>query len=321
MHESSVKVNTVSIVKYHYVRPISGSEHPGLKGLELSNFIRQLDYLQSKYEFITAEDLVLAVKGEKQLSPDSCWLTFDDGFSDHYTFVLSELRRRNIQGSFFPPARAILERHLLNVHAIHFILASQNDERKLLQDVRAGCLSRGISNEDLEQLRREHTRKAGQVMKRFDNNEVREIKALLQFLLPEQIRDEIISLLLNQYVSVTRSQLADQIYMSEAEVVELVDAGMYVGSHGSGHVHLSRLNKWSQSQEINSSLSFLKSVGAKTEDWIMCYPFGDYNQDTLDILQESKCVVGLTTHVGAADLKQHRPLELPRFDTNDFPSK
>lgn len=312
-------MNVVSIVKYHYVRPISNSGHPGLKGLELSGFIRQLDYLQSKFEFITAEDLVLAVKGKKQLSPDSCWLTFDDGFSDHYTFVLSELRRRNIQGSFFPPARAILERQLLNVHAIHFILASQNDERKLLQDVRAGCLSLGISNEDLEQLCREHTLKEGQVMKRFDNNEVREIKALLQFLLPEQIRDEIINLLLKQYVNVTRTQLADQLYMSEAEVVELIDAGMYVGSHGYGHVHLSRLNKLSQTQEIESSLSFLKSVGAQTEDWIMCYPFGDYNQDTLNILKDSNCVIGLSTRVGAADLKLHRPLELPRFDTNDFP--
>ena len=51
----------------------------------------------------------------------------------------------------------------------------------------------------------------------------------------------------------------------------------------------------------------------------MCYPYGAYNSDTLDILKDRKCAVGLTTKVGIAKIPQDHGLELPRYDTNDFP--
>ena len=40
---------------------------------------------------------------------------------------MPELLARNIQGSFFPPADAIVKREMLDVHAVHFILASTSD--------------------------------------------------------------------------------------------------------------------------------------------------------------------------------------------------
>jgi len=51
----------------------------------------------------------------------------------------------------------------------------------------------------------------------------------------------------------------------------------------------------------------------------MCYPYGAYNHSLLNLLKDRGCVVGLTTHVGIADLKQDVPLTLPRLDTNDLP--
>jgi hypothetical protein len=71
--------------------------------------------------------------------------------------------------------------------------------------------------------------------------------------------------------------------------------------------------------EIDSSLKFLKDVGASTNNWIMCYPYGAYNDDTLSILKERNCAVGLTSKVGLANVSRDFSLELPRFDTNDYP--
>ena len=51
----------------------------------------------------------------------------------------------------------------------------------------------------------------------------------------------------------------------------------------------------------------------------MCYPFGAYNDKTIDILINTKCAIAVTTEVGKADLSAHHPLKLLRFDTNDFP--
>ena len=51
----------------------------------------------------------------------------------------------------------------------------------------------------------------------------------------------------------------------------------------------------------------------------MRYPYGAYNDQTINILTKKKCALAVTTEVGAADLSSHHPLKLPRFDINDFP--
>ncbi|HIE82956.1 MAG TPA: polysaccharide deacetylase, partial [Dehalococcoidia bacterium] len=57
------------------------------------------------------------------LPSNACWLTFDDGFSDHYRTVFPILAKREISGTFFAPAGPLLERCVLDVHKIQFILA------------------------------------------------------------------------------------------------------------------------------------------------------------------------------------------------------
>lgn len=106
--------------------------------------------------------------------------------------------------------------------------------------------------------------------------------------------------------------------MSEAEVKELVNSGMYVGGHGYRHLWLNKEDKISQKSEIDLSIKFPSSIGASTENWIMCYPFGSYNDQTIDILLDTKCAVVLNAEVDKADLSVHHTLKLPRFDINDF---
>ena len=94
---------------------------------------------------------------------------------------------------------------------------------------------------------------------------------------------------------------------------------MCVGSHGAKHYWLNRISTEDQRTDLKKSLMFLEDVGASTEDWIMCYPFGGYNSETLKILQDLGSRIGVTTEVRMADLSIDNPLTLPRFDTNDFP--
>ena len=55
------------------------------------------------------------------------------------------------------------------------------------------------------------------------------------------------------------------------------------------------------------------------EKFTMCYPYGDYTSDTVNILDKMKCSMALTVKVGAVPKNGYNHLELPRFDTNDFP--
>jgi peptidoglycan/xylan/chitin deacetylase (PgdA/CDA1 family) len=307
-------MNHITIVMYHYVRPIKDSSRPEIKGLELEGFRRQLDYLLANFKVVTAEDVIHAVKFDEALPPDSCWLTFDDGYKDHLSYVLPELLKRRIQGSFFPPVKPITDRLMLDVNSIHHILASSKDISVLVRDLNHEIIEYGYIESDLADFWSEYA-----IASRYDTKEVIYIKRLLQHALPEVARNKITSSLFRKYVGLPQEDFADQLYMSENDVRKLINSGMHVGSHGYRHLWLNREDIESQRSEIERSLTFLKGVGAATEDWIMCYPYGAYNTDTLEILRSAKCAIGLTTKVGKADLMEHTPLELPRFDTNDFP--
>ncbi len=304
----------LTIVMYHYVRPISDSEYPGIRGLELDGFRTQLDYLEENYSIVSSEEVIGAVTRKLKLPPNACWLTFDDGYKDHYQYVMPELIQRGITGAFFPPKQAISDARLLDANSIHHILSCCESVAQLVADLNELCLMHGVSNKEIEEYFREHG-----VASRFDNANTIYVKRMLQHALPEAIRSEITSTLLNAYVSVSELELAKKLYMNTSEVSELVNCGMYVGSHGSMHYWLNQKNEDEQRLDISESIQFLEEVGAPTSDWIMCYPYGAYNNSTLSIVRELGASLGVTTEVRKAAIGEDNPLILPRLDTNDLP--
>jgi peptidoglycan/xylan/chitin deacetylase (PgdA/CDA1 family) len=306
---------------YHYVRPIKGSRYPSIKGLELDSFKRQLDYLEQNFNLIKADTLIEHVKGKPALPANACLLTFDDGYKDHYLHVLPELKRRGLYGSFFPPVKPVKDGKVLDVNKIHFILSEQPDIKILINDLRT-MLSKSQCNFDsnTDELKSfefywdEYAKPS-----RFDSKEIIFFKRMLQHILPDDVRSNICNILFQRYVCDDQSDFASQLYMSVDEVKELVHSGMYVGSHGYQHIWLNKETRDNQFVEIDSSLKFLADIGAPTKDWVMCYPYGGYNADTLDILSARSCCLGLTTKAGLAELRSDALLELPRFDTNEFP--
>ena len=309
------KPGDLTTVMYHYVREIKNSRYPGIKGLEFDGFKRQLDYLGSQYEFISAEQLIAYITGESEDFPEkACLLTFDDGYRDHFDFVFPELMKRKISGCFFPPARPVEENSLLDVNAIHFILASATDTNRLFNDLNDGLRARDFSESFIEQ----HISRLAQPG-RYDPAEIIYIKRMLQRELPFELRTEITRQLFEKYVEKSEAEFNKELYMTAAEIEELVRSGMYVGSHTYHHFWLNAVDADTQEQEIDRSLQFLTNVGAPTRNWIMCYPYGAYNTDTLEILQRKSCVIGFATKVGSSSLDRQAALEMNRFDTNDFP--
>lgn len=304
----------LSIVMYHYVRPIHGSKFSGIRGLELDGFIRQLDYLSENYVIVSTDQVISATKGLAPLPDRACWLTFDDGYKDHFEYVMPELLRRNLHGAFFPPRLAIEEDQVLDVNLIHHILSCNDDARRLVTSLNNHCSSCGISESDLNAAYRELA-----VQNRFDDADTIYVKRMLQHVLPEQLRSSIAKQLFKEFVGISVVELSNELYMSINEVRELVNNGMYVGSHGSLHSWLDKISPEEQEKDIKQSLAFLEAVGAPTADWVMCYPYGAFNDATISLLEDLNAVIGITTEARVADLAKDNPYKLPRFDTNDFP--
>lgn len=308
--------DSLMIVMYHYVRPIAGSRYPTLKGLELDHFRGQLDFINQHYRVVRAQEVIAAMRGEEELPSNAALLTFDDGYMDHYDHVLPELVARGMQGSFFPPACAVLDGYVLDVNKIHFVLASGVDPRQLVNEIFV-LLDVHRTRHDLKQNADYYRLYSNE--SRYDTPDVIFIKRILQKGLPQALRGEIVDQLFRHYVTADEKGFAESLYMGKAQLRALHDAGMCVGSHGDQHRWLNTLSPLEQRQDIERSLAFLGELGVPARDWVMCYPYGGYNDSLLEILREKQCAMGLTVEVGLADLSRNDPLLLPRLDTNDVP--
>ncbi|GEA06024.1 polysaccharide deacetylase [Alteromonas sp. KUL42] len=307
-------MSDLTIVMYHYVRPIKGSRFPGIKGLELEGFRNQLDYISTEFNVVSTEQVVDASKNGSKLPPNACWLTFDDGYKDHFEFVLPELVSRKLVGAFFPPRAAIEENIVLDVNSVQHILSSTQCISGLISKINEYCRVAGMSDRQISKL---HNKLA--FANRFDDANTIYVKRMLQHALPETLRSEIVKQLFKDIIGIKLEEFSKELYMTVEEVKVLIEHGMYVGSHGSMHYWLDRKSAEEQEKEIQHSLEFLNGVGASLKDWVMCYPYGAYNHDTLSLLRKYKASIGITTKVRVANLKIDNPLELPRLDTNDLP--
>ena len=301
---------------YHFVRDLKHSRYPRIKGLPVDLFKEQLQYIMKYYNVIRIEDLIEVIKHQKEIPNNSLLLTFDDAYKDHFEFVFPILDELGLQGSFFPPVKAIEEHRVLDTNKIHFILASVEDKEQIIFDIYAM----------LDEFRKEYSLKNETYYfeklaetDRFDTKEVVFIKRILQRELPEKLRNIIVDSLFTKYVSKDEDSFSRDLYMDIDQLKCMRRKGMYVGSHGYDHYWLNTLSKEKQKREIELSLKFLKKLGCDIVDWVMCYPYGAYNDSLFALLKEKECKLAFTTQVGIADLDKDNPLILPRLDTNDLP--
>jgi len=306
----------LTVVMYHYVRPIASSRYPGIKGLERSLFAEQVAYIMRHYHPVAASDVISSVRTGKQLPNNAVLLTFDDGLLDHFTEVFPVLERQGIPGCFFPPAKCVLEREILDVHRIHFILAAASDAAGVATEL--DFLIRDARDTFTLDHPGEYRQRFA-VESRMDPAHVVYVKRMLQVGLPAAAREAFCQKLFEKYVSVNPCGFAEELYMNEAQVRCMAAHNMTIGSHGYDHVWMDSLDRLQQTVEIDRSLEFLNRVGVPTNDWVMCYPYGVWNPPLLEILEKKGCALGFTTEVALAQPGVENRYTLPRLDTNDLP--
>jgi peptidoglycan/xylan/chitin deacetylase (PgdA/CDA1 family) len=306
--------STLTVVMYHYIRELRHTRFPAIKGLNLSDFREQLAHIRRFYSVITAEALLDSITNQDTLPPNPLLLTFDDGFADHFINVFPLLEQAKLQGSFFVPAMPVVEKQMLDVHKIHFILANVADTKSLVDEI-FRATERGAAKglQAPAEYYAQYARPS-----RFDSAEVCFIKQMLQYALPENVRNAIVADLFTKYVTSDEEAFAAELYLTPDQIRCMVNMGMYFGSHGYSHPWIGHIKRSDQNLEISRSLDFLSSIGAATHRWVMSYPYGDWNAELLELLRGAGCVAAFTTEVGLANLKSD-PLLLSRIDANDLP--
>lgn len=311
----------LTVVMYHYVRDLKNSRYPEIKGCDVRLFKEQIGFLKKHYNFVTVEQVLKSYWEGQDLPNKAVLLTFDDAYKDHFEYVFPILEHEHIQGAFYPPVKAVTEHTVLDVNKIHFILASTPTEKfdKLLNEIMFQ-LNNYRDEYQLESFEYYFDKLA--IANRFDPKEVIFVKRLLQVELEEELRKKITDDIFMKVVGIDESSFSRELYMSIDQIKCMVDCGMHIGSHGYDHYWLSSLPKERQEFEIAKSIEFIKMVGGDAQNWTICYPYGDYNQDTIDLLKQHGCRMGLCTEVDIAELEaqtQDGIYKLPRLDVNDLP--
>lgn len=308
----------LTIIMYHYVRDLNNSRYPEIKGLDINLFKEQLLFLKKHYNFVKMEDVISALDKKTKLPEKPVLITFDDAYIDHFTYVFPILDKMNIQGSFYPPVKAVKSNKVLDVNKIHFILASKKNKYDIITFI----------FKILDGCRVEYNLKSNDyyydkfaISSRFDSKEVEFIKKMLQRELSENLRELVTNELFKKFVTVDEGEFSRELYMNQNQIKYMAENGMHIGVHGYNHLWLERLSKKEQEFEIKSSLDFLRELNIPIKNWTMCYPYGSYNETTLNILSEYGCNLALTTKVDIANLHSDNKFELPRLDTNDLPKK
>jgi len=309
-------MNNLTIVMYHYVRDLKNSRYPDIKGLDINLFKEQINYMRKHYHIITMEEVTYSIDNQVKIPDKSALLTFDDAFSDHYNNVFPILDKYKLQGSFYAPTKAIKEHIVLDVNKIHFILASVEDKLDLLNDLKelVRVYQKEYQLEDFDY----YYKKLAQASL-MDTKDVIFIKRLLQVELVEELRIIIVDTLFKKYIGVSENSFSRELYMNEEQLKHMLRSGQHIGSHGHNHYCWNTLNKEEMSQELDLSINFLEKIGVDMNNWTACYPYGLYDNQSIEMLRERSCKLALTTEVNIATINKNTRFIMPRLDTNDMP--
>ena len=314
----------VTVVMYHYVRDLKNSRYPNIKGLDIEKFKKQIKFFKENYNFVRIEDLIEYYKNpkEKELPDKAILLTFDDGYKDHYTYVLPILLENNIQGSFYIPTKCFQDKKVLDVNKIHFILESCiGKEERILKEIEEYLEKNKDSRISLSY---DDYFKEYAVDSRFDKKEVIFIKRMLQVVLPEDYRKKLVDILFKKYVCTIGDKIIserafwEELYLTPEQIRMMEKVGMHIGFHSHDHVWLNSLSKEEQEFQIKSSINYFKEIGIKTEKMTLSYPYGGYNEESVELIKKYKIPLAFTTKVAIVDLNKDENYALPRLDTNDF---
>ena len=308
---------------YHYVRDLANSRYPGIKGCDVNEFREQIQYIKKNYNPVTVEEVIEASKNGSQLPEHAILLTFDDGYADHFNYVLPILYHEHIQGAFYAPVKAITEHTVLDVNKIHFILAATpKDKMNDLIGRLQTYVNRYKKEYQLDSFDNYYKQYAQS--NRFDTSEVIFVKRMLQVALPEDLRKHISSEIFEDVIGMDEAMFSRELYMTMDQIKCMVDSGMHIGSHGFDHYWLGSLTREKQENEIEKSVEFINSIGADVNNWTICYPYGSYNSDTISVLKQHGCRMGFTCEQKVADLSLYSSdslYKVPRLDVNDLPKK
>lgn len=283
-----VPPDTLLILTFHRVLPTELRDQYPLPGLAVTpeELRWVLSRLCSHFEVLPVSEAWSALPRAASHTRPLLSVTFDDGQWDNLAFADPVLRAAGVRATFYVPVDAIEAGELLWHDVVAFSWASGelSPARREAWLVASGLQHVG-ANASAGMLL--------EAMKRLDpdsrDRAVRALRAETRELIPSWAR-----------------------MMTWQELGELARRGHEVGSHGMSHRLLSQLSVGEQRIELSRSRQLIAArAGVAVQS--VCYPNGDFDEQTVRLAADAGYSCGVTTQWGL-NRRETPPFALKRCD-------
>lgn len=295
-------------VTYHYVSREHHDAPRAIFPVTPEDLDRQLELLGRAFEFVSRDDIVAAVRGERSLPAAACLVTFDDGLRCQFELALPVLERRGVPAVFFVPGAPLVERRVLHVHRVHWV-RERVDDALLLEMARAESAAAGASP-DPQMLA------TADATYRYDSAEVAQVKFLFQHGLSREIRERVVERAFRD-AGGEEDDVFSELYMEPGQVLELERRGA-LGAHALTHHSLGHMSAADAEHELQRGAGILEAVTG-VRPLVLSYPYGfpgTVTGETTRAAAASGFVAAFTTE-RRLNRSFAEPLRLSRIDTND----
>lgn len=284
------------VVSFHGV--VERIDHPEIQvnHLELASFERIVDHIRERFTVVSLDDLSAALAGEARLPAHAAVLTFDDGYRSVFEHVDPILRRHGLPYAVFVPPGLVDARARVPTYVMRTALEFTDARSVRLPGSRRALKLR--SQDD----RARATDRAAEALRSLPRAEANAIVEELRALLPEQ-----------RWADLDR-RFASEELMDWADLSQLSDHGVAIGSHTRDHVvlHVRQPRDEVMTQVTASKTLLEERLGIDCR--LFCYPHGsprDISSAAIDAVRGAGygCAV---MNVGGPVREGMDPVLLPR---------
>jgi peptidoglycan/xylan/chitin deacetylase (PgdA/CDA1 family) len=304
---------------YHYIHSANDDAiFHNLQGVSVEEFEKQLQFMIKNFTPINHKTLLDFFTKNQPLPKNAFYLTFDDGFKQHFTNVLPLLKKYNLQGSFFVPTMPLVEKrmHFLEKQRVcqYAFFDTYGDFLKLFYEAAKEIVARDklVNIEPTEK----NIQAAKSFLSQYDfySTQERFYRKVRDFILTFEEAETIIDKIFHTVHS--EEEFIDKYYMTLAELKSLNEAGMSIGAHSHSHPHLETLERDVMQQEIDKGFAYLRENIDKSIN-SFSYPFGTYSDTVIDYLTSLNIDYCFTTKDSIEDALDRR-YEMKRVDAASF---
>ena len=286
------------IVNYHYCIGVEENPYLARTAVSPAAFIRQVEQLAH-------------LQDDKGVAP---LVTFDDGTRDVWRNAVPVLKRHGVPFILFFCTLPLIERRLLNVTKIHLLQAKLGLEMFRTRFMHA--LELTTQPYELDSPERFNL---GRIY-RYDTDEVRQFKLLLNVKLPYPLVTQLLDALFEPEFG-PQADAVQSIYMSVDEIQRARDSGAQIGLHTHSHFMLGRLDPVLQEVEISTCHNYLADLLGQ-QGFDLSYPYGvpgTWNDHTKKIMSRRGIPRAYTLgrQIHDPNYCSHDSFEIPRYDVND----